>query len=197
MHESRREGRITLFLGVTGAGKSTALRQLLANPVIDRFLCWDLKGEFTADGAIEARRWPTLRALLEHVRAGNPHGREIVRATKREFAAVLRYAYSAGNMLLVLEELSAFCTADKYPADEVLDLAHRSRDRGLDVVVVAQRPLRLPTDIRTQAKDFVVYRLDDPLDIRELRNQLALSDADVLPIRSFKRGVFAKWSRGF
>jgi len=197
MHDSPREGRITLLLGVTGAGKSTHLRQLLASPEIDRFLCWDLKGEFSRDGAISARRWPTLRALLEHVRGGATHGREIVRASVREFPAMLRYAYNAGRMLLVIEELSAFCTADKFPRDEVLDLAHRSRDRGLDVVIVAQRPLRLPTDLRSQAKDFVVYRLDDPLDVRELQNQLALSDAEVLSVRSFTRGVFAKWSRGF
>ena len=197
MHESTHEGRITLLLGVTGAGKSTHLRQLLASPTIDRFLCWDLKGEFGRDGSISARRWPTLRALLEHVRGGAPHGREIVRASVREFPAMLRYAYTAGNMLLVIEELSAFCTADKFPRDEVLDLAHRSRERGLDVVIVAQRPLRMPTDLRSQAKDFVVYRLDDPLDVRELQNQLALTDAAVLPVRSLTRGVFRKWSRGF
>jgi hypothetical protein len=160
-------------------------------------LVFDLKGEYASDQTIHARRWESLRDLLAHVAAGGAHGREIVRARVDEFAATLRYAYAAGSMLLVLEELSAFCDAEKYPRQEILDIAHRSRSQQLDVVVLAQRPVRLPTDLRAQAKNFAVYRIDEKQDREEIGRQLGLEPATVLRIGSLARGELLRFSRGF
>jgi hypothetical protein len=121
-------------------------------------------------------------------RPDEPLGRHIVIARRADFAALLRFSFNVGNHLLVLEELGAYCDADHYPEEEVRDMAFRSRVRGIDVVCVAQRPRKLPTDFVSQAKRIVLYRVQDPDDCAFLQRRLLLSEEQRASLQTLPRG---------
>lgn len=192
------EGEITIILGVTGSGKSHWLHENLRRPLPNRLVLWDTSGKYAQDQLIPGTRYRSLRHLFETLNKGNELGRAIVPARRAEFEALLRFAFSAGYMLLVLEELGAYTSAADHPKEALDDIALRGRERGLDVWAVTQRPqVCLPTNLYTQAKRLELFRIDHKADQRWCERELLLSPEEAGRLGTLQRGERLSKYRGF
>lgn len=153
---------INLFIGATGAGKSTALKQHLGKPA--RLLVWDPKDEYS-----DVKEAGTLAELFDLTtnKGGKPRARFRVRYVprrvdrkerERAFSSVCSLALFIGKVSLIAEELSLVTRSNGGPPGYE-ELILTGRASGVSVFGTSQRPARVDKDIFSNASRIWCGRL--------------------------------------
>ena len=165
--------RIAIVVGRKKSGKSTLVRLGLAKR--PRWIVWDLRGEYASVPG--SRLWRDVREFGAHVAGGGDIAREVFACPVAQFEAWCRFAFNAGGLLVVIEELGRYCSASFAPPF-LLDLFDRSRHARLDLVCVSPRISGIPASLRGQADELVTFRATSPPDLLQLRDWLGLRTAE-------------------
>jgi len=157
------ESDIVLIAGRKQSGKTWLVKRGLAR--VARWVVWDVKGEYAdpSRGVAGARLWTDLRAWRAHLLAGGTIEREVFACPSSQFLAWCRWVFQTGNLLVVIEELSRYCTSAK-PPPALLDLFERSRHAHLDLIATTARVARVNVDIRSQVDQVLLARHSEPND---------------------------------
>jgi len=165
------ESTIALVIGPKQSGKSYLVKRGLGR--LTRFVVWDVKGEYADPqlGVRDARLWTSLRAWREHLLAGGKVQREVFACPEREFEPWCRWVMATGNLVVVVEELSRYCTGNR-PPPFLDDLFNRSRHFPIDLIATTARPTRVFPDLRSQVDEAIVARMSEPNDLAYLTEWL-------------------------
>lgn len=91
-------------------------------------------------------------------------------------------AFMLGNNLLVLEELSMlFDKGQRRLEDWARELIFRGRHARCSLLVIAQRFMSVPIDIRSQANRIISFNQHEPEDIKYLVETFGKEDALTIP----------------
>lgn len=165
--------RIALVIGRKASGKSKLVRRGLLD--VPHWIVWDLKGEYAQLPG--ARLWTSLADWKEHCARGGELVREVFACSEHEFREWCRFAFNAGRVLVVIEELSRYCTGGAAPR-ELADLFDRGRHAGIDLIAVAPRLAGIPKGLAYQADDVLCARTSLPHDVAFLAEWLGDVAAD-------------------
>ncbi len=149
----RKDGKITLILGVTGSGKTSIAKALMKSQ--KRILAYDPKLEFCQlSGFVKTE---SQRQLLEKLKATKASGRiaHCVAQSSKEFDFFTRCFSNWARQkecTAVVEELSAVTSVGK--AKDGWNIAvNQSRALGANVLVLAQKPEEIDKSTLDQAKE--------------------------------------------
>lgn len=171
---------LVVYLGATGSGKTTAIRQRLKREKPARLLVFDPKGQFTT-GTTEVRE---ISALLDAARSArfavsfrpridNP------KLLREQFDGFCRVAYAAGKCTLVAEELALF--QGRYPGGWTQAVL-LGRDRGLRILGTSQRPAGLGRDFFGNCSVIRCGRLNEADDVSRAAKVLRVDAAQILAL---------------
>lgn len=148
------KNRNTLFVGMSGSGKSQALKQLGSYRQSSRVVMFDPNSDHKMPGLLRARgRGELLDALLKGAKAGNfrvaytPAGDE--REEEHEFfcRAVLHLLDGSRPTNIVDEELAQSCKSPMRAERYHKKLMNEGRKYGLIYEGAVQLPQRVPKDV--------------------------------------------------
>lgn len=126
-------------------------------------------------GIARARVFGSMAQMLATMRESQGHAptfeRFVVQSDgAREFALFCRFAYTAGNLTAVIDEAHLWCRHG-YAPEELLSLNRLSRHRGVDLVLIAQRPHGLAVDLRDQRSRLHLFPLTGEASLQWVRNE--------------------------
>lgn len=182
---------IRVYCGGTGSGKGASVREHLAAANPPRLLVWDPLGEYgyyckvvgdLAHVAAELEK-PAFRVAFW---PGPDAGKFAER-----FAIFCRMAWSAGNCVVLVEELSDVTTASFAPQPWAR-LTRQGRHRGLALIGCTQRPAKVDKDFLGGFTYLRVFMLNWPDDVTVCAKLVRAPAADVealLTTEDEKKGV--------
>lgn len=185
--------------GVTRSGKTTwLLSQLAKRP---RVVVVDIDGEysrFRSSGrgllaeemrASELSQYPT-KLREPHLSLAVIPDDDTPRAGARAFALVAELARNYQMPLtLVAEEVGDW---GQMAEGELRTLVTRGAKRGVQLIVVAQRPALVPKTVRSQLSQLVMFRTVEPGDLEALEERT--HSPDVFSLRELPTGRCLVWS---
>lgn len=189
--------RVCVFaIGKTGSGKTYFLRGLVQR--CPRLLVVDVTGDYAElPNVTNCRR---LADVAARFRAAGPAGgcrirleadldRAAIRALLQDGGAeelpagvaklgpgAAAIAFAAGDVVLVLDELSLFCKAGYVPRPIGLVMTV-GRHRSVSLLAGTQRPALVSRTVTAMADYTAFFHLEDPRDIQWASNQLGLERA--------------------
>lgn len=156
------------FIGASGSGKGVSVRALLKERKPPRLLVWDPLNEYggfckvrTNDVAVMARA-ANQAAFSVAFFPGNK-----VKDFAPAFERFCRVAWSAGNCMVLVEELSDVTTPSLAPPLWA-QLTRKGRHRGLQLVACTQRPAKIDKDFLGSATYVRCFTLRYPEDQRAM-----------------------------
>lgn len=87
-------------------------------------------------------------------------------------------AYAAGRSLLLMEECALLFNRGEDIAPWARPIVFMGREVGLDLVLVAQRAMRFPIDIRSQASRIITFAQSEPDDVKALCGRIGKQYAE-------------------
>lgn len=166
--------------GVTGSGKTRALRKLWLERS-PRALIVDATGEWRQEkGARIAASWSDLLAELRRA-AGRERWRIVAPAEELEPADLvelllargaggLTYPRAVGGMALVIDELADF--AHSSCSRRVTAAWRRGRHEGLSILAASQAPADVARAATSQSEWWILYAMHEPAAIAYLARAL-------------------------
>lgn len=133
--------KIEAYIGASGSGKGVSITRRLAELNPPRLLIWDPRNEYSK----AAQRYEKLSSLVgafKRAGAGTIKARLVPGSTvdlAAAFGLVCDLAFTAGDLVLLAEELSDVTTATHAPA-AWRRCVTQGRHRSLHVIGAAQRP---------------------------------------------------------
>ncbi len=163
-------------MGRVGCGKTTLLRQLLrrrTRPAVVVSFDESMEKEFPPQ-----RRFLTARPFLEYLldRGQISIGEPVLLSpsTPEEFSALCRACIAHGGLLLMVDEIDMFDSANGKRDAYFHRMIHYGRhDYGgkIDLVTASRRPYRISRDLRSQTREWFIFQTTDS------RDREALGDA--------------------
>ncbi len=155
-----------LALGMTGSGKSTLIRALLAQlPPNELVIIFDSKPDW------KGRYWWDIRRSRRHLPVYLPHtnirllrpGVYLFRPEYPEWRdprveQVLIRSLRRGKMTLIIDELSDYAQ-NSYPIPALAKVIKQGRSKRVRVLMGSQRALAIPRIAITESNKFAVFRL--------------------------------------
>ena len=133
--------KIEAYVGASGSGKGVSITRRLAELKPPRLLIWDPRDEYSK----AAQRYSTLSGLVaafKQAGAGKIKARLVPGSSvdlAAAFSLVCNLAFTAGDLVLLAEELSDVTTATHAPA-AWRRCVTQGRHRSLHIIGAAQRP---------------------------------------------------------
>jgi hypothetical protein len=174
--------RIEAYIGASGSGKSTAIKQLVRKEKPKRLIIIDPMGEY----AQFAEPVPTIKDLLTKVRQKSFN---VSFKTSRlnpvdQFEIICDIAYTMGDMWLLPEELQMFTKAGSAPPSWS-DCTLRGRHRGLTLIGATQRPAVIDKNFFGNCTKIRTGRLNYKADIVTMADVLNVPKAQVQNLLPF------------
>jgi hypothetical protein len=176
------QAQIFAFMGASGSGKSSAIKQAIARSKPARLLIWDLQGEYAHAGEAVGK----LEVLRAKLATGGARGRFALVFTpasspdtiRRQFDLFCQLAYCAGNLTLIAEELFDVTLPSWAPAGWSM-VTRKGRHRGLKVYGVSQRPAAIDKHFFGNASVIRCGRLNFEADVRTMANVLGVAAEEI------------------
>jgi DNA helicase HerA-like ATPase len=168
--------RVVAVLGMAQTGKTTlALKLLLRKLDVARLVVLDpvrtkpLRRLEPQVLVVECKTWKDTASFLSGPAGAAERWVVAVRAQEMaEYAEVLRCAPFYRHVTLLVDEALTFAEA-KETRDYLVKVAransHFGDGLGVPLWLTAQRPMDLPTDIRSQVSQWVSFRQEEPADL--------------------------------
>ena len=85
--------------------------------------------------------------------------------TPDEIALLFDLAYAAGDCTLIVEECGVLFTKRQVLSDSIRRVVFMGRHRRVNLVLIAQRAVSIPVDLRSQANRFICFRQIEEQDV--------------------------------
>lgn len=175
--------RHTLYLAVTGGGKSQALASNPAIPKKDaRVILWDASGDH--DGLHYHERAGFLRALSAGIKRG--HGFRVAYAGPQtvenfEWFCEVVWAVLDGNVktFVIAEELSAVCRGTGKATENAAVLLNQGRKYGLEFHGTSQKPQEVSKTYFDQCPVKWIGQQKSPAMIRRMSEDLGITQEQI------------------
>lgn len=166
-----RRNVVRVVFGHKGYGKSYRVARIVREHKGD-VAVWDPMSDFAGRRAGNPVRSLTLYLsardhLLDVAKSGRV-GRVAIQAPHDQFLPWLRAMLKARDCMIVVDEVSLFCSPSKLPA-EIGELVRMGRHRNLDQVFVSQRPADVPRILTSNADELILFGIREPRDLDYLR----------------------------
>lgn len=158
MIDHNKKTSVALVFGKRGSGKTTLVKELLKKH--DRYIVIDKLGEYP--GVIVSNEMQALRIMRK-----KPEDFKIIIRLEEPRPQLFDILYCVTDYLLVVEELSFFCSSHKIDKGLFSIMAY-GRHRGIDFIGVTQRPAQMNPLIRTQADTVYSFKMCEPIDQKYL-----------------------------
>jgi len=192
--DNKRRAQIAAVMGATGSGKSSTVRIALADAG-ERLLIWDPKGEYRSFG-VEYTTRQVFFDRLKEARAG-PF-RLVFRPSfdieeaRKQFDWFCKIAYSAGDVLVIADELHRVMLANWAPAGWG-QLVSMGRDRGVSLIAASQRPAGIEKSFWDQATVIRSGRLNGEASARAVAGVLLVPWSEIValpPLHWIQRSIY-------
>lgn len=174
------------FIGASGSGKGVSVRALLKEEKPKRLLVWDPLNEYSAFCKVRTNNVAVM------ARACNAPAFSVVFSPGnkvKNFAAPFedfcRVAWSAGNCMVLVEELSDVTTPSLAPPLWA-QLSRKGRHRGLQLVACTQRPAKIDKDFLGSASYLRCFTLRYPEDQRAMASVMGVPTAQVAALTTIQ-----------
>jgi hypothetical protein len=174
--------RVVLVFGITGKGKTTWTRRMLAAQ--HRAVIMDPQGEYR-----EFTRYDDIDQCLLAM------DRPVFRVTHPDpanFKWLCLGARAAGRCWLVIEEAHFIMPSHEMPPQEFKDVIYRGRHQEVSVLLVAQRPTTVHISARSQWSDLITFQQTERADVQWLESVTGQS----LPVQELERGEYLHIAAG-
>ncbi len=159
-----------VITGSKGSGKSYLANTLLQNLHGVSVFVWDFNHQFHDSRAIVLHHLDELIEMYDEVKRGK-YILQDFNKEENQFRKFCKYAFSKGNVVLIIDEVHAYVTKQKI-IKEYNDLILSGRPRGVSVISVSTRPASLPNNVLTNAKHVFTFRLNIESDVKWLEGYL-------------------------
>lgn len=164
-----RRNEVICVFGRKGSGKSYSIKQrLLRVPESRALWVWDPVSEYAGPAAEVplpgAQLFGSMRDFLTEAANGRIGKRIVMQAPRHEFDQFCRFAYKAGRVTVVVDEVNLFCSPSKCP-EPLLELLRIGRHAEVDLIFAARRPAEVSRDLTAQADRIVAFRTTEPNDL--------------------------------
>lgn len=85
------------------------------------------------------------------------------------FASICEYVYKIGDTVLVVDEIDMYCSPQSQ-VEYLTKICRYGRHRAVDLVAITRRPHDIPRSITAMADEFYIFKIQEPKDIKYLRN---------------------------
>lgn len=183
------QAKIIAILGASGAGKSTAIKQLIREQKPKRLIVIDPMGEYgdyashvskVAD-VLQAARQKTFKVAFK-TSSINP---------VEQFETICRIAYTVGDCWLIVDELAIYTQPNKAPPAWA-DCSMRGRHKGMTVIGASQRPASIDKHFFGNASIVRSGRLNYADDVKTMANVLNVpmqQIKDLLPLEYVQKNM--------
>lgn len=175
----KNKANIIAVMGATGSGKSTFVKQLIAEA--RRLLVWDAMSEYSQGEVVSSMS--ALHVALSNAGRTKPF-RIVFRPTfddtirQRQFEVFCSLAHAVGSLTLVVEELRFVTTPSRAPAAWA-KVTMTGRHKGLRVIGISQRPASIDKDFLGNATLIRTGRLVYPEDVRAVAKAMRITENDI------------------
>jgi len=179
-------------VGHKGSGKSY-LAKKIAKEYKGRVLLFDLNGEYGSsgpEGIPGLKCFDSLQTYFAWIRLGNKARKCAIGATWQTFEAFCKYAFSLGNCMVIIEEVSNY-TTEARSSRAFRSLYDRSRHADIELVVITSRPAYLPPPFRGQVDEWLAFQTSEPRDLdfwRECKGKKAAEE--IRKLKQFETATF-------
>jgi len=183
-----KERKVIIIFGQRGSGKSYLAKKLVEGE--NRLILYDTLGEY--DNGVALFNVADFRSFfLEHYRGDfrciyNPLQPE------KEFDAICEYAFDAGDLTFLVEELDVFCSANAV-SPAFANIIQRGRHSDISFIGVSQRPFGINRIITAQAKIIYSFKQREPRDIDYLCSFMG-DEANI--VSELNQYEFMRWENG-
>lgn len=208
------EAQHALYAGTTGAGKSTAVRQMRLIKPTDQVLIWDLYGQYKGQKLLgrEVRTYSTLKAFFAAAKAGRKtnQGFKIAFTPKQDlsnkkqrrevFLKFCQICWALGDgkhkklLHCYLEEINRVTNTTGNEDSIYGEMLEGGRKFGLVVHSVSQRLQPIPNTVIAQSPYKWVGVQEAIGDVNRVSQELGLKDTEII---SLKKGEYYFKSHGF
>jgi len=185
----KNQAKIIAILGASGAGKSTAIKQLIREQKPKRLIVIDPMGEYgdhaehvkTVSEVLAAARQKAFKVAFK-TSSINP---------VEQFDTICRIAYTVGDCWLIVDELAIYTQPNKAPPAWA-DCSMRGRHKGMTVIGASQRPASIDKHFFGNASIVRSGRLNYADDVKTMGNVLnvpAQQIKDLLPLEYVQKNM--------
>lgn len=165
------DNSILVVLGRKGSGKSTLVREIIREKMVERrrVLIIDGMGEYGGEGIEVVHGVDDALDRIEKIDDHDRFAYAFRTMRSEDDLDLIGVAYEVPNQLLVIEEASRYCSATQLP-DEIGQLVRYGRHREIDMIFIARRPSELHRDVTANADVVVTFQQHEPRDVLYLRS---------------------------
>ncbi len=162
--------KIVLVVGKTGYGKSFLVKSVIGQ--LDRCVILDLLGEYS-DAFPNWQLVTDLQSVADCLKA-SPEADDTLKIVVQlgdleSYERVIEMVYRVGNLTLVCEEISNFCSAT-YMTPAIENIIRFGRHRSVSVVGISQRLFDMSLLLRNNADMLICFNLTAPNDLSYLES---------------------------
>lgn len=186
---------VIFVAGRKGSGKTYRIRRMIDElPKSRPILIWDPMSEYagkaTSDPVPGAQVFWDIREMLQEAVKGGLAKRVVLQCPRSHFETFCTWAYRAGNLTVIVDEVNLFCSPSKCPVP-LLELLRIGRHAQVDLIFAARRPAEVARDLTAQADRIIAYRTIEPLDLKWFGQVCGKTFADSLPhLPEFQAAIF-------
>lgn len=164
-HTANVNARVILIIGKPGRGKTHLAKSITSKA--NRLIAIDPLGEW-GDVAIIGSDWDTVLDM-----AAEPKFRiavEIEEPPNEILDTVSQIVRDeeVRNCWVVTDELSVYFRRGQIPSDNIQGLVRFGRRENIDVILISQRAMDCPIDIRGMLTDVYAFQFHEPQDVQYL-----------------------------
>lgn len=190
-----RRNEVICVFGRKGSGKSYRIHRMIEQiPTSQRVMIWDPVSEYAGrssqDPVQHAQLFGDMHEMLTEAAKGGLAQRVVMQAPRAHFDLFCKYAYRAGNMTVVVDEVNLFCSPAKCPAP-LLELLRIGRHASVDLIFAARRPAEVSRDLTAQSDEIIAFHTIEPNDIKWFSDVCGKTFAESLPtLPEFQPAIF-------
>lgn len=155
------DGRAIFVVGKRGSGKTTYIKTVVQS--VPRVLIWDWRGEYDYQ-PVELKDIVSLFRSPSFQRTYRPDYHSNLSEQFELLAHCILHMDCARNFLFVVDE--AYMVCPNLQELSLGKLIRLTRPKTIDLMYSSQRPTLIPGILRSEADEFVVFKLINPQDVQ-------------------------------